>query len=80
MALGSTKPLNRNDYQEYFLPPCHLHVLIIWKSWSLNLLEPSGPVQACTGIALPLHKTHTLNYIQIINQNSSMHASLNNCM
>jgi hypothetical protein len=25
------------------------------KSWSLNLLEPSGPVQACTGIALHLH-------------------------
>jgi hypothetical protein len=24
------------------------------KSGSLNLLEPSGPVQACNGIALPL--------------------------
>jgi len=24
------------------------------KSGSLNLLEPSGPVQACIGIALPL--------------------------
>jgi len=24
------------------------------KSGSLNLLEPSGPVQACTGIALPM--------------------------
>jgi hypothetical protein len=24
------------------------------KSESLNLLEPSGPVQACNGIALPL--------------------------
>jgi len=24
------------------------------KSWSLSLLEPSGPVQACNGIALPL--------------------------
>jgi len=23
------------------------------KSGSLNLLEPSGPVQACNGIALP---------------------------
>ena len=29
------------------------------KSESLNLLEPSGPVQACNGIALPLP-----NYIE----------------
>ena len=28
---------------------------IVLKSGSLNLLEPSGPVQACNGIALPLH-------------------------
>ena len=27
---------------------------IVLKYWSLNLLEPSGPVPACTGIALPL--------------------------
>ena len=27
---------------------------IVLKSWSLNLLEHSGPVQACNGIALPL--------------------------
>ena len=27
---------------------------IVLKSGSLNLLEPSGPVQGCTGIALPL--------------------------
>ena len=32
----------------------HLHVLIVLKSGSLNLLEPSGPVQECNGIALPL--------------------------
>jgi hypothetical protein len=30
-------------------------VPIVLKSGSLNLLEPSGPVQACNGIALPLH-------------------------
>jgi hypothetical protein len=29
-------------------------VPIVLKSWSLNLLEPSGPVKACNGIALPL--------------------------
>jgi hypothetical protein len=31
----------------------HLYVLIVLKSGSLNFLEPSGPVQACNGIALP---------------------------
>jgi len=29
-------------------------VLTVLKSGSLNLLESSGPVQACNGIALPL--------------------------
>jgi hypothetical protein len=33
---------------------CHLHMPIVLKSGSLNLLEPSGPVKACNGIALPL--------------------------
>jgi hypothetical protein len=32
----------------------HLHVSIVLKSGSLNLLEPSGPVQASNGIALRL--------------------------
>jgi hypothetical protein len=63
MALGSTQPLTKNEYQEYFLgvkvagkdwQPCHFHVPIVLKSGSLNLLEPSGPVKACNGIALPL--------------------------
>jgi hypothetical protein len=35
-------------------PPYHLHVPTVLKSGSINLLEPSGPVQACNGIALPL--------------------------
>jgi hypothetical protein len=30
-------------------------VLIVLKSGSLKLLEHSGPVQVCNGIALPLH-------------------------
>jgi hypothetical protein len=30
-------------------------VPIALKSGSLNLKEPSGPVQACNGIALPLY-------------------------
>jgi len=32
-------------------------VLNVLKSGSLNLLEPSGPVQACNGIALPFYST-----------------------
>jgi hypothetical protein len=31
---------------------------IVLKSGSLNLLEPSGPVQGCTGMALPLFLKH----------------------
>jgi hypothetical protein len=41
---------NRNEYHEYFLRVKAAGVL---KSGSLNLLEPSGPVKACNGIALP---------------------------
>jgi len=60
---GVDSASNRNEYQEYFLggkggrcvglttlPPSW----VVLKSGSLNLLEPSGPVQACNGIALPL--------------------------
>jgi hypothetical protein len=35
--------------------PYHLHVTIILKSGSLKLLEPSGPVKACNGIAFPFN-------------------------
>jgi len=58
---------NRNEYQEYLLEvktagaygwqPYHLHMPIVLKSGSLNLLEPLGPVQACNGIALLLGST-----------------------
>jgi hypothetical protein len=60
MALGLTQPLTemitRNiswwlkawDWQ-----PFHLHMPIVLKSGSLNLLELSGRLQACNGIALP---------------------------
>jgi len=57
MALGLTQPLTeistRNigtwDWQPY-----HFHVPRVMKSGSLNVLEPSGPVQTCTEIAVPL--------------------------
>jgi hypothetical protein len=38
--------------------PYHLHVPIAFKSRSLNLLEPSGPVKASNGIALPFAFVH----------------------
>jgi hypothetical protein len=28
---------------------------VVTKSWNLNFLEPSGPVQACNGTALPFY-------------------------
>jgi len=34
--------------------PYHLHVPIVLKSGTLNLLEPLGPVQAYNGIAVLL--------------------------
>ena len=62
MAPGLTQPLTEmNEYQEYFLGgkggrcvPYHLHTPTVLQSGILNLLEPSGPVQACTGNGLPL--------------------------
>jgi hypothetical protein len=37
-------------------------VLNVLKSGSLNILEPSGPVQACNGIALPLPLLFNINF------------------
>ena len=34
--------------------PYHHHVPTVLKSGGLKLLEPSGPVQACNEIALPI--------------------------
>jgi hypothetical protein len=41
-------------------------VPIVLKSGSLNLLEPSGPVKACNGIALPLPFTFLIIISQTI--------------
>jgi hypothetical protein len=59
---GVDSASNRNEYQEYFLggkggrclrvTALHLHVPTVLKSGNLNLLETSGPVQACNGLAL----------------------------
>jgi len=63
VALGSTQLLTEMSTRNiswgvkaagaWGWQPCHLHVSSVLKSGSLNLLEPSGPVRACNGIALP---------------------------
>jgi len=39
----------------YGRQPYYLHVRIVMKSGILILLEPTGPVQVCTGIALSFY-------------------------
>jgi hypothetical protein len=50
-------------------------VLIVLKSGSLNLLEPSGPVKVCNGIALPLPLPLPLHlhYITATHVNKMLH-------
>jgi hypothetical protein len=65
MALGLIQPLTEMSIRNiswgvevvgaYGWQPNHLHIPIFLTSGSLNLLEPSRPVQACNGITLPLH-------------------------
>jgi len=65
MALGSTQPLTEMSTRRISLgvkaagakadkttlpPSC----AVVMKSGNLNFLEPSGPLQACNGTALPL--------------------------
>jgi hypothetical protein len=63
MALGLTQHLTEMSTSNISwgkggrcvgLTTLHFHVPIVLKSGCLNLLEPSGTVQACNGIALPL--------------------------
>ena len=61
---GVDSASNRNECHEYSVQgvktagaygwPHHLNVPTVMKSGRLKILEPSGPVQACTEIALPL--------------------------
>ena len=62
---GVDSASDRNEYQVYFLgvkggrcvrlttlpPSC----AVVMKSGNLNFLEPSGPLQACNGTALPFN-------------------------
>jgi len=61
MALGSTQPLTQMSTRSISwgkrwpvlttLPPS---CTVVMKSGNLNFVEPSGPLQACNGTALPL--------------------------
>ena len=77
MALGSTQPLTEMSTKNiswgvkaagaYSWQPYHIHVPIFLKSGSLNLLEPSGPVQHCNGIALPFpYALRSREYVEIV--------------
>jgi hypothetical protein len=47
------------------------------KSGSFTLLEPSGPVQACNGIALPFAFTIIAEYVeQYVNYNEMMEQNI----
>ena len=59
---GVDSASNRNEYQEYFLgvkaagaKADNLTTIcaVVMKPGNLNFLEPSGPLQACSGIILP---------------------------
>ena len=64
-AMGVDSAPSENEYQERFLgvkaavvwgwQPNPLHVPIVMKSGSLNLLEPSGAHRTCDGTALPFY-------------------------
>ena len=48
----------------------HIIYHIVLKSGSLNLLEPSGPVHACIGIAVPFTFRSGL-YMPVLSANST---------
>jgi len=83
---GIDSASNRYEYQEYFLGVkaagvygrqiYHLHVPTVSKSGSLNLLEPSGPLQSSTEIVLSLPLTSVrISNIQIENQSLNIRST-----
>ena len=57
ISWGWRRPVRRADNLTTFM--CRLP----WKSEILNLLEPSGPVQACNGVGLPLRLRQINRYV-----------------
>jgi hypothetical protein len=59
---GVDSASNRNEYQENFLG-VNAAGAVVMKSGSLNFLEPSGPLQACNGTALPFRCTNFSKFL-----------------
>ena len=76
MALGSTQPLIEMSIRNIFW---HFHVLIVWKSVGLKILEPSGPVQTCTGTALPLQRHRGMQHLSNEYHNFVHTVAVSNC-
>jgi hypothetical protein len=74
MGLKSTQPLTEmstryiswgiKEASAYGWQPYHLHVQMVSKSVILDLLETSGPVQACGRIAPLLHAKIDLKNVE----------------
>jgi hypothetical protein len=71
VALGSTQPLTEMSTRVFpggkcgrcvRMPTSPPSCAIVMKSGNLKFLEPSGPLQACNGTALPLHTPASINY------------------
>jgi len=69
ISWGLRRPVRRADNLTTFM--CRLS----WKTGSLSLLEPSGPVQVCAAIAVPFL---LLNYNKFLKQNAVHVSSLHN--
>ena len=55
------KDARSTNYETY-----HLHVPIVLKSGSLNLLETSGPLQACMGIPFTVDRLVGNEFVSIL--------------
>jgi hypothetical protein len=62
----------------YGWQPYNLHVPIVLKSGSLNLLEPSGPVQACNGIVFTDNINLDSNEVHVFNLKCYTHFNTTN--
>jgi len=90
MALGSTQPLREMSSRSISwggkggrcvrlitLPPS---CAVVTKSGSLNFLEPSGPVQACNGIALAFTATKVTRSRERLNVILYLHCVAHYCV
>jgi hypothetical protein len=71
ISLGSTQPLTEMSTRNVSWGYRHFHVLIVLKSGSFNLLEPSGPVKACNGNGIAflyLYLTRFERYLFILSR------------